>query len=226
MAEAAGPAVHTPLGGRSSLGGAASSAVGAGHRPPGPKSMPPLPRWFNPAAPAHAAVPEQVLPERAAAQERRAVSVHTGDGPGPTTLVLKCLPFQYSRDDVVQLLQRHGFTGRINFLYLPFNFATGQSCGYAFVNFSTSEAASQAKDYFHQFRQWGTGISTERACRPAWADVDGLDANVEHFRNSAVMHRSVSEDLKPVLLDADGNFLPFPPPTRRIRAPKVRRRDL
>lgn len=142
-------------------------------------------------------------------------------GEDGTTLVLNALPLCYTRDMVSEMLQEHGFRGRVNFVYLPCNFLSGTSFGYAFVNFVDGAAACQAARYFDGFRQWR--VLSDRVCDVREAEIQGLRANVERYRSSAVMHPSVSDELKPILLDAYGRRTAFPLPVSRIRPPRSRR---
>lgn len=57
-----------------------------------------------------------------------------------------------------------------------------------------------------------------RLCGP-WPD---LDAHVERYRNSSVMHHSVPEEFKPALFE-NGQQIPFPKPSKAPKAPQLRR---
>lgn len=58
-------------------------------------------------------------------------------------------------------------------------------------------------------------------CHVAWNDKQqGLPALVERYRNSPVMHASVPEECKPVII-SDGRRAPFPAPTQKVKAPKI-----
>lgn len=48
----------------------------------------------------------------------------------------------------------------------------------------------------------------------------GLEAHVERYRNSPVMHEDVPDTFKPVLF-ANGVRISFPLPTRKLRAPRL-----
>lgn len=82
------------------------------------------------------------------------------------------------------------------------------------MNFLSPEAAGRASRRLHG---WGGRVRT------LWSEVQGRDAYVEKYRNSPVMHHKVPEEYRPVLL-AGGEPVPFPGPTRAIRAPRFRDR--
>lgn len=134
-----------------------------------------------------------------------------------TTLVMHNFPESYTRDVVLGMLYEHGFRGLVNFIYLPSNFTTGRCFGYAFVNFVTPHAARSAAELFDGFCAWR--VDADTTCHVAAAEINGLEANIERFRNSRVMHRSVPDYLRPLLLDASGEPVEFPAPTRSVRPP-------
>merc|ERR1712226_203470 len=97
----------------------------------------------------------------------------------------------------------------------------GAGFGYAFVNFATHDAAVRAKRHFQGYCQWS--VPSQKVCEVVWSGpVQGLPAHTERYRNSPVMHDSVPDEYKPVVF-VNGNRVPFPPPTKRIRPPRVRR---
>jgi len=108
------------------------------------------------------------------------------------------------------LLDDAGLAGTYNFAYLPLNFKDLSSCyGYAFVHFVSGEAALSAWSCLEQFETLDL----------AWSERQGLTAHVERLRNSSVMHASVPEDAKPLLLQ-DGAHIAFPSPTQRLPHPR------
>jgi len=139
-----------------------------------------------------------------------------------TSLMLRGLPNEYMRTTLTQLLDSEGFAAKYNFVYLPTDFATCVSFGYAFVCFVTHEDALAAKCYFQDFGRWA--CESEKRCDVAWSDdVQGLDAHVEKYRNSPVMHSSVPDEHKPALFGGGMRQI-FPAPTKKIRAPRDRRK--
>ena len=84
--------------------------------------------------------------------------------------------------------------------------------GYGFVNFATPGAACAFENLFK------SALSID------WAEVQGLGANIERYRNSPVMHDSVPQSFQPMLLQ-HGFQIPFPCPTQSIRGPKIKARS-
>jgi len=138
----------------------------------------------------------------------------------PTTVMLRNLPNRYTRKMFLRLLDTHGFSRDYDFVYLPIDFRHRVNLGYAFVNMASHESAVRMKDTLDRFSAWT--FDSQKVCEVVWAAPhQGLAPNIERYRNSPVMHESVSDEFKPILFK-DGMRVAFPPPTKTIRAPKFR----
>jgi hypothetical protein len=145
-----------------------------------------------------------------------------------TTLIFKNMCISAMRRDLVALLERHGFGGLADFVYVRTNFKSMTSFGYGVVNFVDHSSAERARVFFH-----GKASSLIHASAAAgdalevsWtSERQGLEQHLEHFRNSPLMHPDVPEELRPLVL-RKGVPVPMPPPTRRLAAPKEMRRAL
>lgn len=137
-----------------------------------------------------------------------------------TTVMLRNLPNYYSRAMLLDLIDSNGFTGLYDFLYLPIDFQSKACLGYAFVNLANHESADRFRLTFHGFCDWI--LPSRKVCRVDWSGPhQGLEAHLERYRDSPVMHDAVPDIYKPALFK-DGSRLPFPPPTRKLRAPRIR----
>lgn len=136
----------------------------------------------------------------------------------PTTAILRNIPNAFSSSMLLDLLDTRGFRARYNYIYLPVGFLDGKNLGYSFVNFLSHEDALDFTEAFNGFSAWGTG---EKSGSVSWSQVQGVQAHVERYRNSPVMHPSIPNEFKPMVFQ-DGQCVPFPPPTKAIKAPKVR----
>jgi hypothetical protein len=137
-----------------------------------------------------------------------------------TTVMLKGLPETYTRSNVLELLRAEGFFGRFNFVYLPVDFKRHRNLGYALINLVSPKEAERLGKHFEGFSRWsaaGGSVSSVAWCSPQ----QGLAAHVERYRNSPVMHESVPEEWRPMLL-AHGVPIAFPPPTVRLKAPRLK----
>jgi len=136
-----------------------------------------------------------------------------------TTVMMRNIPNDYSRDMLVQLLDKHGFAKLYDLVYLPIDFSSQAGFGYSFVNLVSADVAERFRVHFQGFRGWE--LPSDKVCDVLWSAArQGLQANVERFKNSPVMHESVPDKFKPALF-VDGVRVPFPPPTRKPRAPEI-----
>jgi len=171
------------------------------------------------AAPSSANLPESDLEGR----ESLTSSGSTGLKSEKTTVLLRNLPTDFTRAELVELLEDEGFDGTFDFVYLPIDFGNEACLGYAFVNFRCPGDARRCWEIFCGLTDWGR--PSEKACEVMWAEpCQGLEAHVDRYRSSPVMHSSVPDEWKPAIFH-DGVRVPFPPPTKSVSAPKVRRRN-
>jgi hypothetical protein len=140
---------------------------------------------------------------------------------GPcTTVMLRNLPNNYSRTMLLKLIDSEGFAGQYDFIYLPMDFKSLASLGYAFVNLLTPELATRFFEAFEGFHRWV--VPSQKVCSVNWSHpYQGLDAHIERYRNSPVMHEDVPDDYKPWLF-RDGERIPFPPSTKKLKVPRMR----
>jgi hypothetical protein len=141
-----------------------------------------------------------------------------------TTVMLRNLPNTLTRERLLRVLEAMGFAGQYDLVYIPVDFSTGAGLGYAFINMISSTHVPRLWDMFDGFSQWGTG--NDKVCTVSWSDPhQGLAAHVERYQNSPVMHPDVPDEWKPALF-VHGVRVEFPPPTRKLKAPKVRSKKL
>lgn len=137
-----------------------------------------------------------------------------------TTLIFRNLPRCYNRDMIVQMLEKQGFDGHFDFVYLPIDFGTGKGFGYAFVNMVDEDVAERCIGQLQGFKEWT--LHSDIAMDVTYCEShQGLHARIERYRNSPIMHESVADELKPAIFE-DGKRVPFPPPTKKISAPKLK----
>lgn len=148
-------------------------------------------------------------------------SKETGDlSSQPTTAILRNLPDDYTRSMLVDTLNSNGFFSRFDFLYLPMNFGTNTSFGYAFINFVTCDDAQRFMTDFPGFSHWS--VPSSNRAHVEWSDGrQGLEEQIDRYRNSAMMHASVVDEARPILL-RDGVRVSFPAPTLALKPLRVR----
>jgi hypothetical protein len=138
-----------------------------------------------------------------------------------TTAMLRNLPNNYSRAMLLELIDSQGFAGQYDFVYLPMDFKSHASLGYAFVNLLTPQLAKQFWNKLDGFHQWA--VPSQKVCSMSWSHPhQGLQAHTDRYRNSPVMHEEVPDEYKPVVFK-DGQRMSFPPATMKLRAPAMGR---
>jgi len=178
----------------------------AGVVPPGHAG----PHAPNPAAPL-GAVPGNAVPVAPMAQHHpQALDAEDGN----TTVMLRNIPVKYNREMMLVDMDQRGFRGSYDFFYLPIDFHTGNTMGYAFINFVNRSETER-------FRMTYSGLKlspdSPKICEVVHAKAQGKAKNVEQYRNSSVM--SMDERFHPVVFE-NGMRQPFPGPTRVLKPVK------
>lgn len=139
-----------------------------------------------------------------------------------TTVIMRNIPNNYTREMLLNLLDSEGFARKYDFVYMPVDFNTQAGLGYAFVNLVSPAWAQAFWTHLEGFQNWA--LPSEKVCALNWScPLQGFEAHVERYRNSPVMHEAMPDAWKPVIF-IRGERLPFPPPTKPIKAPKNRSR--
>jgi len=137
-----------------------------------------------------------------------------------TTVMIRNMPNNYTRDMLLELVDTMGFSGAYDFAYLPVDFQSQAGLGYAFINFSSVAEAKRCFERFEGFSNWK--VPSEKVCTVTWSSpTQGLEAHIERYKNSPVMHHSLPDEWKPVLIQ-QGMRINFPPPSKPLKTPKVR----
>eukprot|EP01066_Platyproteum_vivax_P014311 Platyproteum_vivax@DN6417_c0_g1_i1.p1 len=134
-----------------------------------------------------------------------------------TTVMLKNIPNKYTKSMLLAALDER-FKETYDFFYLPIDFKNECNVGYAFINFVHPYFAELFR---LQFSGYKLGASrSQKVCEVAWGRVQGQKANIEHYRNSAVMGVPFPEYC-PVIFK-NGIEVPFPPSNRPLPRIKLR----
>merc|ERR1719378_215127 len=132
-----------------------------------------------------------------------------------TTVMMRNIPNDYNRKQLLDLIDKRGFGQCYDLVYLPVDFKKWVGLGYAFINFVSTAEAELFMQHFNGFSKWS--IKTSKVCEVSWSDsLQGLEENIERYRNLQVMHESVPDDFKAALFN-NGKRIPFPSPTRKIK---------
>lgn len=135
---------------------------------------------------------------------------------------MKSIPDNYTREQLLEIVDTAGFQKDYDVVSVPIDLKTEELLGMAFINFTSHERAVSFKEQFGGFSDWQ--VPCDKVCEVRWSDnLHGCDAHIERYRNSPVMHESVADRFKPALYK-NGVRVPFPAPTKPIKAPRPRTR--
>jgi len=140
-----------------------------------------------------------------------------------TTVMMRNIPSGISGEALINMLNAHGFKYSYDLVYLPMDYQRKVGFGYSFINFISAESAECFRQTFHSFRDWG--VESDKVCEVSWGNaLQGIDAHIERYRNSPVMHEVVPDAFKPMLFK-NGERVPFPAPTKSVRPPRLRKKE-
>lgn len=141
---------------------------------------------------------------------------HTISVQPKTTVIIRNVPPAYNRDMLLELLDGEGFACKYNFVYLPIKIKWNNAFGYAFVNFCTEAIATDFLHHFTNFNRWG--VPHNKVADVDWTrEHQGLENQVERYRDSPMMQLESPDEMKPIVLQ-DGKRVPFPESRRLVRA--------
>lgn len=137
-----------------------------------------------------------------------------------TTLMLRNIPNKYTREMLLDELKTRGFIKEIDFFYLPIDLR--RQCnlddpqtwnhGYCFVNVTSTDAIGRFRTAFEGLKLDKVKKSG-KVCEVGIGKIQGLEANIEAYRNSVVM---LNTECSPMLFK-DGEEIRFPAPTGDVQ---------
>ncbi|GAV76222.1 RRM_2 domain-containing protein [Cephalotus follicularis] len=109
-----------------------------------------------------------------------------------TTVMIRNIPNQFRRDNLVRILDRHccienskadfrsdPCRSAYDLVYLPMDFGFHANLGYAFVNFTNAVGASRFCKFFDKY-EWKVP-ENRKICEVSWAKYQGKDALMGHL---------------------------------------------
>jgi hypothetical protein len=139
-----------------------------------------------------------------------------------TSVMLRNIPNKYTQRMLLSVVHELGFNQEcFDFFYLPIDFRNKCNVGYAFVNFLMNDVAKQFFNALDGYQL--RAFNSDKVCAVAWARVQGLQANIEHYRNSPIAGVPIPQ-YRPLLFE-HGVEIQFPEPDGplarvRLRVPK------
>ncbi|CAK0839899.1 unnamed protein product [Prorocentrum cordatum] len=131
-----------------------------------------------------------------------------------TTVILRNLPCSFQREDLIKEMDSKGFARLYNFVYVPADFRTHASKGYAFVNLVSTEEVQRFMLAFNGFRDWP--VPSTKICSVDLSRTQGIERNIRLHQNSAIMGDEVPERFRPALFDGAVRVA-FPEPARELQ---------
>ncbi|RKP39240.1 RNA recognition motif 2, partial [Dimargaris cristalligena] len=98
-----------------------------------------------------------------------------------STFMIRNIPNKYTQKMMIDLVNESHYR-KFDFFYLRMDFINHCNCGYAFINFIDPKSVVPfAKRLVG--RKWEK-FNSDKVCSIRYADYQGKDRLVEHFRNS------------------------------------------
>jgi len=101
------------------------------------------------------------------------------NGAAYQTVMIRGIPAKYNQLRLMKKINQLGFTGRFDFLYVPMDPKTHLGRGFAFVNFTSCDAAAAFHTALHGHTIHHLDTFYEIVCVPA--KVQGFEANAKQF---------------------------------------------
>ena len=138
--------------------------------------------------------------------------------PDDCTVMLRNVPYEAKQLGVLALLNEEGFNGTFTFFYSPLDFRSKNNLGYAFVNLRTCAEAKRFEQFFDGLRVRNR-LGWDKPLRVGRARIQGLQANIDHYRNSPV--NVMPDEFKPMIFcERTFERLPFPAPDAAPASPE------
>merc|ERR1719265_985213 len=94
-----------------------------------------------------------------------------------TTVMMRNLPNNMTCEQFLKIIDKHGFTNSLSFVYLPIDFKSRRGLGYAFVDLKNGEAAESFLSFFQGFDNWE--MRSLKVCEATWSSVQGVESHVD-----------------------------------------------
>merc|ERR1712187_635893 len=102
-----------------------------------------------------------------------------------TAAIMQNVPPEYTRDSLLELIDRQVFQGSYDFLYLPTTFETESNHGYAFINFATTESFERFSEVFNGFSDWT--VPSDKICEVSFCEkFRNLNDCIEAHRSTPI----------------------------------------
>lgn len=156
----------------------------------------------------------------------RHVAARGGGLSGLLTVMIRHIPGRYTQQKLMREVNASGFLGKFDFFYVLMQPKSRLNRGFAFINFNTAQDAEDFYGSFHDQRL--RHFHTDRPLEVMPADLQGFEANVEHYvhmlqsnqhkrplqTSRALFFRQLPEHLAGLAAGGDDAAAPGPPPAK------------
>lgn len=170
--------------------------------PPPPQHVPKLPLQLTgllvPPLDTPAAEMGQQVVQQGSASPVTSTEMEASPEIGETTLMVRNVPTHVTPNCLVKELDRCGFEGSYNFVYLPQACNANEHKGFAFINFTDPCMAGILVGCWHRRSRFGSKQAQLNICP---ADIQGLRANLEKWVKNPSLQRIKNPNFWPLVLD-------------------------
>lgn len=117
---------------------------------------------------------------------------------GCTTVMVRNIPCKYTQRKLMREINSTGFLGRYDFLYLPMDPRRRANRGFAFLNLDSPEIAASFFELFNG--KMLRHFSAEKPIEVVAADIQGFEANAEHYLSARAVRRNRDSHSRPLFL--------------------------
>jgi len=121
---------------------------------------------------------------------------------------LSGLPKELTREDLLEVLDKRGFSGYYDFVFVPTDTTKSCSLGFALVNLTRHAYGLSLAAQLHGFNTWGICTSAT-PCDVEWSVVQGFAENVQHFHRHCGSGEGASSEGSPLVF-SKGLQIPLP----------------
>eukprot|EP00397_Hematodinium_sp_SG-2012_P002793 GEMP01002801.1.p1 GENE.GEMP01002801.1~~GEMP01002801.1.p1 ORF type:complete len:815 (+),score=168.30 GEMP01002801.1:36-2480(+) len=118
-----------------------------------------------------------------------------------TTIMIRNIPNRYKQSEFVEEINKNGFDGTYDFVYLPMDLSTCSNVGYAFINFIHEQYAVKAMQAFTGYRFSMYQNASKKVVCISVAHIQGFETNLKHYQQTAINDSRINEHrplVKPV----------------------------
>jgi hypothetical protein len=127
-------------------------------------------------------------------------------------MMIRNLPLDVSQFALLKMLDKTGFAGKYDFVYLPFSFTKKTNIGYAFINLVSPSIALSFREAWNctsHFHDELPGDQSKGMVTVTVAQVQGKEGNVQRLLNECRCSKITNPKFQPVVYDQAGARLDF-----------------